>query len=132
MVVHRDPGMPDGVDHELAHQQQRTLDEHRVMAFLRQPGGDGAASPGATLWDVSGRDRALILCTACRPLRLLGVGERPADAFDQPRRHVRVAHLGRRQALLEFERSAIVDKRAGFVPLGLLTRIALGTPAPQS
>jgi hypothetical protein len=41
----RDPGMPDGADHELAHQQQRNLDEHRVMAFLRQPGGDGAASP---------------------------------------------------------------------------------------
>jgi hypothetical protein len=41
----RDPGVPDGVGHELARQQQRNLDEHRVMAFLRQPGGDGAASP---------------------------------------------------------------------------------------
>ncbi len=81
--------------------------------------------------DGCGRDRAPTLEPACGPLRVLGVRERPADAFDQLRRHVRVAQVRRRHALFQLS-----DRRSWLNALGSsasdsATTITPGTPTPR-
>src|SRR5215218_5626804 len=52
-------------------------------------------------------------------LRVLGIGERPAEALDQRCRSVRVAQIRGRHALLQLKRPAIAAERTGFVLVGL-------------
>src|SRR5215211_3247386 len=66
--------------------------------------------------DLSGvipaRDRLSRCGVVARPLGLLRVGERPADAFDQLGREVGVADVGRAHALLELKGTSIVPRWA--------------------